>query len=69
LISPALQGERVTQTDANGQFLAALLPVGPYAVSISAPGRQTVLVSLRLTVGQTVPLEVTLKEGDPLRSL
>ena len=66
LVSSALQGQRTTETDADGQFFAALLPAGPYAISVTAPGKQTVQVSLRLTVGQTVPLEVTLKQGEGL---
>ena len=35
-LSPALAGERPTETDALGRFLVALLPVGPYAVNITA---------------------------------
>ncbi len=66
LISSALQGERVVKTADNGIFLAALLPVGPYAVEISAPGMQPVSLSFRLGVGQTVPLDVVLKQGEQI---
>jgi hypothetical protein len=66
LISSSLQGERTTRTDDVGDFLAALLPVGPYAVSVAAPGKQTVQVSLRLGVGQTVPLEIVMRPGEPI---
>ena len=52
LISPALQGERTVETDERGELLAPLLPVGPYAISIAAPGKQTVQVSLRVTVAR-----------------
>ena len=38
LISPALQGERIIKTDDNGRYLAALLPVGAYALSVTSPG-------------------------------
>ena len=36
-ISSSLQGERVLTTADNGKFLAAILPIGPYSVEISAP--------------------------------
>jgi hypothetical protein len=64
LISPALQGERVTETDAEGRFLAALLPVGPYGVTFASPGKQSAQVSLRVAVGRTDRLEVTLQSGE-----
>lgn len=41
LISPALQGDRVIKTDDNGNYLAALLPVGAYAMTVSAPNMQS----------------------------
>jgi hypothetical protein len=66
LISSALQGERIVKTADNGVFLAALLPVGPYAVEISAPGMQPISLSFRLGVGQTVPLDVVLKQGEQI---
>ena len=64
LVSSALQGERVTATDAEGRFLQALLPVGPYAVSVAAPGRKTATVSLRVKVGGTEPLQFRLEPGE-----
>lgn len=66
LISSALQGERIVKTADNGVFLAALLPVGPYAVEISAPGMSPISLSFRLGVGQTVPLDVVLKQGEQI---
>jgi hypothetical protein len=65
-ISSALQGERVLTTSDSGKFLAAILPVGPYSVEISAPGMQPVSFSFRLGVGETVPLNVTLKKGEAI---
>jgi len=65
-ISSALQGERVLTTSDNGTFLAAILPVGPYSVEISLPGMQPVAVSFRLGVGETVPLDVTMKKGEAI---
>ncbi len=64
LVSSALQGERVVKSSVNGVFLAALLPVGPYAVEFVAPGMQPVSVSFRLGVGQTVPIDVVLEKGE-----
>jgi len=65
-ISSALQGERVLATSESGRFLAAILPVGPYSVEISAPSMQPVSFSFRLGVGETVPLDVTLKKGEAI---
>lgn len=65
-ISSALQGERVLATSESGKFLAAILPVGPYSVEISAPSMQPVSFSFRLGVGETVPLDVTLKKGEAI---
>ena len=42
---------------------AALLPVGPYAITVASPGKQSVQVSLRVRVGQTDPLRLVMKEG------
>jgi len=65
-ISSSLQGERVLTTAVDGKFLAALLPIGPYSVEISAPGMQPVSFSFRIGVGDTVPLDVTLKKGESI---
>ena len=66
LISPAMQGDRVLKTDDNGKYLAALLPVGAYAMTVSAPNMQSLTYSFRINVGQTQPLDVTLKSGEEL---
>jgi outer membrane receptor for ferrienterochelin and colicin len=63
VVSSALQGERETTTGPTGEFLMALLPVGAYSLTVSAPNLQPVEVSFRLGVGQKVPLEVVLKRG------
>ena len=65
-ISPALQGERTAETNDKGQFAAALLPVGSYAVSISAKGLASSTYSFRVSVGQTIPLNVSLGSGGEL---
>ena len=64
LVSPSLQGERVHTTDDRGRLLASLLPPGSYALTIISPGMETVNLSFRINIGQTVPLNVTLKKGE-----
>lgn len=59
--SPALQGERRAATKENGEFLLGLLPVGRYRIIISAPGYGELDFPLVLSLGQTVPVNVTLQ--------
>jgi hypothetical protein len=66
LISPAMQGDRVVKSDDNGKYLVALLPVGAYAMTVSAPNMQSLTYSFRVQVGQTQPLDITLKAGEEL---
>lgn len=66
LISPAMQGDRVLKTDDNGKYLVALLPVGAYAMTVSAPNMQSLTYSFRVNVGQTLPLDMTMKVGEEL---
>jgi outer membrane receptor protein involved in Fe transport len=64
-VSEALLGTRVQTTDERGQFLASLLPVGLYTVTVAAPDRQSVTMSVQLKVGQTVPLDdIKLEKGE-----
>ncbi len=65
-MSPALLGERQQKTNERGEFLFALLPVGPYTVSISAPGMKTMDFNFRLNLGTTVPLNVTMQAGQDI---
>ena len=65
-LSPALQSNRVTRTDNAGRFLAALLPPGPYAVTVTSPGKQPKQVSFRVQVGQTEPLSIAMVDGENL---
>lgn len=65
-VSPSLQGERVTTTDARGRYLAALLPTGPYAATFSAPGMKSSQVSFRLQLGEIFPLDIRLEAGEDL---
>ena len=64
IISSAMQGERVHTTDDRGRLLASLLPPGSYALTITSPGMETVNLTFRINIGQTVPLDVTLKKGE-----
>jgi hypothetical protein len=64
LTSPAIQGDRVTRTGANGQFTARLLPPGQYTATINSPGLQPAVLSFRVLVGETMPLNVTLYPGE-----
>lgn len=64
LTSPAIQGERVTRTGANGQFTARLLPPGQYTATVNSPGLQPAVLSFRVLVGETLPLNVTLYPGE-----
>jgi hypothetical protein len=63
LTSRAMQGERETTTDDQGKFLEALLPPGLYIVTISAADKTPKQYTIRLSVGQTVPLNAVLKAG------
>ncbi|MDH3784684.1 MAG: TonB-dependent receptor, partial [Acidobacteriota bacterium] len=65
-ISPALQGERVVETDDDGRYTAALLPSGSYAVSVAAPGQRPAQYSFRLSVGTTFPLDIALTPGSEM---
>jgi hypothetical protein len=62
--SPSLLGERKTTTDADGRYLAALLPPGAYMLTVTAPGKSPVVVSFRVSIGDSVPINVTMKAGD-----
>src|SRR5207249_10508014 len=54
--------ERKLQTDANGQFRAAALPVGAYTVEAVAPGFGVARIgNLALAVGETKNLNFTLQ--------
>lgn len=52
---------RVVTTDANGRYLASLLPVGPYAVTVTKPGFQTASnLKIELNLGTATPMNVKL---------
>ncbi len=61
--SPAMQGERQLKTNESGEFLFALLRVGPYRLVVSAPNKKTMDFSFSLKLGQTVPLDVVMQAG------
>jgi outer membrane receptor for ferrienterochelin and colicin len=52
---------RTLQTSAEGRYLATLLPVGPYAVTVTKAGFQTVSnLKVNLNLGDAAPLNIKL---------
>lgn len=66
LESPALQGQRKSASDANGRYLASLLPPGVYTMTVNAPGKTPLQYTFRVGIGQTVPIDAVLKSGADL---
>ena len=65
LRNPAIGLERVVQTDSEGNYLVAALPVGTYRIEVRAPGFQVQVVeSLLIEVGRFVVQDFKLKVGD-----
>lgn len=60
----ALDLERQTTTDAQGQFALPLLPVGDYTVSAVLEGFQPRVAELRVGVGRSVPVNFELAPGE-----
>jgi hypothetical protein len=58
--SPNLQGSRETVTSENGDYIFTGLPSGPYTISVSLSGFQTITRSVTLAPTQVLPLEVRL---------
>lgn len=58
--SPNLQGSRTTTTQANGDYIAGLLPPGSYAVTFELEGFQTLERRVTAPAAQTVTLDVSL---------
>ncbi|HSR68113.1 MAG TPA: TonB-dependent receptor [Acidobacteriota bacterium] len=56
--------ERVVITDDEGRFLARLLPVGPYTVKAELEGFKAVERPVRLTIGATLTLRITMEIGE-----
>ena len=63
LISMAIKTERTATTDDGGKFTFTLLPPGDYAITVASEGKQSVDVAFRVGIGQTIPLDFTLKPG------
>ena len=62
LLNTATNFEKILITDSRGRFRGVLLPLGPYRVTASLEGFSTLVrEGLRLTVGQTIHLPLTLK--------
>ncbi|HXU30185.1 MAG TPA: TonB-dependent receptor [Thermoanaerobaculia bacterium] len=60
----ALSLERKDETGADGEFRLSVLPVGSYSVLVSKSGFQPAVYSLNLSLGENVPLDVTLSPGE-----
>ncbi|WP_243302623.1 TonB-dependent receptor [Geothrix oryzisoli] len=60
LTSPALQGVRTYVTDANGKFIARLLPPGLYSIQYTKDGLETRKITEQLGIDQTFTPKVTL---------
>ena len=58
--SPALQGSRSTTTSANGDYIIPFLPPGDYTLSFELTGFATVKREERVSLNQTVPVNVTI---------
>ncbi len=56
--------ERVVVTDDSGRFRARLLPVGPYEVTAEQDGFKKSTNVVRLTIGATLNIRITLELGD-----
>jgi Carboxypeptidase regulatory-like domain len=52
--------ERTAISDSNGNFTVSVLPVGSYTVTTRATGFTEFPITVRLTVGETTPLNVVL---------
>ena len=61
---PAIQGERSFSTDKSGKFLAPFLPPGTYVFELVAPSMKPDQYTVRVGVGQSFPLSVTMKKGE-----
>ncbi len=62
LLNTGTNFEKVLITDSRGRFRGLLLPLGPYKVTSALDGFSTIVrEGIRLTVGQTVNLRLTMK--------
>ncbi|MEW6335926.1 MAG: TonB-dependent receptor [Acidobacteriota bacterium] len=61
--SPSLQGSRVEVTQASGDYLFRALPPGNYLVKFELAGYQPVEANIKVSVGQTTPLDAELPQA------
>ena len=59
--SPAMQGERTTNTVASGEFILRDLPAGVYDVELSLEGMATEKATVTVEIGRQDRLEVAMK--------
>jgi len=62
LTSPSLQGVRTYVTDANGKYIARLLPPGFYTIQYTKDGLETRKITEQLGIDQTFSPKVTLSK-------
>jgi len=59
-----LQLERTATTGVNGDFTLALLPTGPYVVTVASSGKQPGVFNVRVGIGENVPINASLAAGE-----
>ena len=64
LSGATIQGERTFTTDENGKFLALFLAPGEYSLTMVGPELRRAEYTFSVGIGQTVPLDVTMKKGE-----
>jgi len=69
LSSPALQGERTTTTDANGNYIFRGLPGGEYKVAFTLSGFATVERPVTISLGTTPSVDTTLTVASVTESI
>lgn len=63
LASPSMQGVRAFTTDANGKFIARLLPPGMYTIEVTKDGFDARKVSQQLGIDQTFSPKITMAKS------
>ena len=70
LINAATQFTRVVQTNASGQYVASSIPTGPYSITVSKPGFQTLERSgIQLTAASTLTVDLQLAVGSQVQTV
>src|SRR4051812_30143896 len=67
--SSALQGKRAVVSDANGVYVLANLPPGPYRITISQSGLATINRNAAVPLGATITVDATLSIASVVESV